>query len=301
MTSKFYAPVLIPTLNRYEHFKKLVESLSKCHNADKTDLIIGLDFPPSEKYYEGWNRIKEYVHTILGFNNVIVIEASQNKGAGGNFRSLINYVFEHRYIGFIASEDDNEVSPNFLDFMNFGIKKCLEDKDIIGVCGYNYDYDMVGYKYDYYYSKDFSAWGWATTCQNYQNIFQEILSASQLNKTFSFKKCISLAFSLKFDLIRSAYYVRKHNVLYGDVLISWYLATNNDKFCLFPKLSKVRNHGHDGSGLDCGTIKNNIFANQIIDTSFTCDYKNQKPPKIEVQGYDWMRLKYRLKVRYAYR
>ena len=157
MNNKIFAPVLIPTLNRYEHLKRLVESLSKCHNADRTDLIIGLDYPPSDKYTEGWKKIKEYLPYITGFNNVIVIEANQNKGAGENFKSLLAYVIEQRYIGFIASEDDNEVSPNFLDFMNFGIKKCLEDKNFLGVCGYNYDYNMDCYNYDYYYAKDFSA------------------------------------------------------------------------------------------------------------------------------------------------
>ncbi len=48
-----YAPVLIPTLNRYEHFKRCLESLELCTGADKTDVYVGLDFPPSEKYHKG--------------------------------------------------------------------------------------------------------------------------------------------------------------------------------------------------------------------------------------------------------
>ena len=45
-----YAPVLIPTLNRYEHLKQCLESLSKCSLAEHTEVYIALDFPPSEKY-----------------------------------------------------------------------------------------------------------------------------------------------------------------------------------------------------------------------------------------------------------
>ena len=45
----FY-PVVIPTLNRFDHFRNCVESLVRCTHADKTELIIGLDFPPYEKY-----------------------------------------------------------------------------------------------------------------------------------------------------------------------------------------------------------------------------------------------------------
>ena len=39
------APVIIPTLCRYDHFKRLMESLNKCTWADKTDVYIGLDYP----------------------------------------------------------------------------------------------------------------------------------------------------------------------------------------------------------------------------------------------------------------
>lgn len=42
-----YAPVIIPTLNRYVHLKRCVDSLAKCTHAPDTELIIGLDYPPT--------------------------------------------------------------------------------------------------------------------------------------------------------------------------------------------------------------------------------------------------------------
>ena len=48
----FY-PVIIYTLNRYEHFRRCVESLARNTHAEQTELVIGLDYPPSEKYVEG--------------------------------------------------------------------------------------------------------------------------------------------------------------------------------------------------------------------------------------------------------
>ena len=51
-----FAPVIIPTLNRYEHFRKCLESLEACTGAEKTDVYVALDFPPSEKYVEGWKK-----------------------------------------------------------------------------------------------------------------------------------------------------------------------------------------------------------------------------------------------------
>ena len=61
MEIKQYAPVWIPTLNRFEHFKRCLESLERCTGADKTDVYVGLDYPPSDKYVEGWKKIDAYL------------------------------------------------------------------------------------------------------------------------------------------------------------------------------------------------------------------------------------------------
>ena len=50
------APVIIPTLCRYDHFKRLMESLNKCTWADKTDVYIGLDYPAKEEHRDGCNE-----------------------------------------------------------------------------------------------------------------------------------------------------------------------------------------------------------------------------------------------------
>ena len=59
-------PVYIPTLNRYEHFRNCVESLARCTHADKIELVVGLDYPPSEKYVEGWKKISTEVTFDFG-------------------------------------------------------------------------------------------------------------------------------------------------------------------------------------------------------------------------------------------
>ena len=53
-----YYPIIIPTLNRYEHFKRCVESLAKNIHSDKTERVIGFDFPPSNKYFDGYEKMK---------------------------------------------------------------------------------------------------------------------------------------------------------------------------------------------------------------------------------------------------
>ena len=77
-----YAPVLIPTLNRYEHLKKCLESLSRCTWAEETEVYVALDYPPSEKYMEGWKKNKEFLENCgdMGFKKLHLIERKENYG-----------------------------------------------------------------------------------------------------------------------------------------------------------------------------------------------------------------------------
>ena len=55
------APVVIPTLNRYTHLRRCVESLEDNTWAEYTDVFISVDFPPEEKYEEGHKKVVEYL------------------------------------------------------------------------------------------------------------------------------------------------------------------------------------------------------------------------------------------------
>ena len=56
-----YAPVIIPTLNRFNHLKRCLESLEQCSGAGYTAVYVGLDYPPSECYEEGWREVTSYL------------------------------------------------------------------------------------------------------------------------------------------------------------------------------------------------------------------------------------------------
>ena len=95
MEIKPYAPFIIPTLNRYDHFRQCLESLEKCTGADKTDVYIGLDFPLSDKYVEGWKKIDNYIsgkEKSNGFKHLIVFRRQKNCGLVGSKGNLGFYV-----------------------------------------------------------------------------------------------------------------------------------------------------------------------------------------------------------------
>ena len=258
-----FAPVVIPTLCRYEHFKRCVESLSRCIHADKTELIIGLDYPSDPKHESGYRKILQYLDSgIKGFKDVVVLKTDVNIGVGENYKRIREYAFS-KYDRLIVSEDDNEFSPAFLDYINTGLDRFEEDVSVMAICGYNYPIDMDGMEDSAYKSQKFSAWGvayWRKKFDVYINtVYTEEYARSVFLSPFKFCK-IFFKNPLLLVGIRS---MLKKNALWGDVMreVSHIL---EHQYAIFPRISLVRNWGHDGSGVNCDVGDNNLFVLQPI-------------------------------------
>ena len=263
MEKKQYAPVLIPTLNRYEHFRRCVESLSRCTYADKTELVIGLDFPPSEKYVEGWEKICDYVNKISGFGEVTIFRRDVNFGVDKNTEDILEYAAK-KYDRYIFSEDDNEFSPNFLDYINQGLDLYRDDPHIFAICGYNYPIDLSEYNKPYYFSHEFAAWGYGCWFEKHKRIFNIIKSP---NYFIDLYKSYTLKVYFKNNLKLMGLSTRIGDGFLGDVYVTSYLHSHN-VFTVFPKVSLVRNWGHDGSGVNCGKEEKKmeeLYTKQVID------------------------------------
>lgn len=257
-----YAPVLIITLNRFEHFKCCVESLSKCTHADKTDLYIALDYPLKESHWEGYKKIKEYIDKIDGFKSTIVIERNENYGMLKNYSDAIQIVLS-KHERFIFSEDDNEFSPNFLAFINKGLEKFKDDKSITAICGYNYPLEISScYNYNFYYYKTFSAWGYGMWRDRYKEFYYSPEELEYFAKNYKYLfRAYQMAEQKPLSILNS---IRKNQPLYGDGVVSLENIKYN-RYCIFPVISKVRNRGHDGTGLHCSKMEDDFFLTQHID------------------------------------
>lgn len=259
-----FAPVLIPTLNRYEHFKRCVESLSACTHADKTDLFIFLDYPLTEKHWDGYRKIEKYVGDIRGFKSVNVIKRAKNYGAVKNLFDSISEMFK-QYDTIILSEDDNEFSIDFLSFVNQGLEIYKERDDIFSISGYNYPvFIPENYRQDIYIWMGFSAWGVGIWKEKWAKVdFSERGGIKNVREFL-----INLNDVIKLNKIANHYipalfHILKQNCLIADGYICRHQFLNK-MYSVFPTLSRVRNIGHDGSGINCGFMKNDIYSSQEI-------------------------------------
>ena len=262
----FY-PVIIPTLNRYNHFIKCVESLRVNTHAEKTELVIGIDYPPSEKYVEGWKKICDYVKRIDGFKKVTIFYREENLGPRGNVAKLREYAFEN-YDALISTEDDNVFSPNFLDYINKGLALYKNDKTIISICGY-----MSPIRFDnidderttFVKLHEYHTWGYGIWKDREDELNDNIpyrYSEYICRRRKDLKKLHKNLRNLYQLIFWPLFFPRLNGKC--DFALSCYCLLN-DKYTIVPVCSLVRNIGSDGSGINTPEILDNRLTQTISD------------------------------------
>ena len=247
---KEWAPVIIPTLCRYDHFVKCFESLEKCYGAENTIVYVGLDFPANKEHEDGYARIDSFLSEKSnnnGFKKLIIIKRNHNLGLGkcGNASQLQDQVLRE-FDKLIFTEDDNVFSPCFLEFINKGLELFKDDYSVLAINGYTHGYP-ISYDSNTFFRQnvDFSAWGygiWKDRCEKLELLnntyFINSLSAINIRKVH------------KNGYNRLLTYLQLclgKNVSLEDNTYSIYAAIN-DMDVVMPVLSLVRNIGWDGTG-----------------------------------------------------
>ena len=251
------APVLIPTLCRFQYFKQCIESLKNNTLSDETEIYIGVDYPTRENHWEGYNKIKGYVKNITGFKRIHVYIHKENLGSIKNTNFLLEKA-RQEHEKYILSEDDNIFSKYFLLFMNRYLNEIKNNDEIIGVCGYSYPFLTKYGIIPIIQGISFSAWGYAMWFKNRSSIEEYIYNGEILNamKNREIRKKVKLKSTYNYNLLMSACRANPRNkckeyFTFTDLAISAYMLIN-DKNVIMPSKSLVRNCGWDGSGEHCG-------------------------------------------------
>lgn len=256
-----FAPIIVPTLCRNEHFVRCISSLSKCAGAEETDLFIGVDYPTKESHWPGYRAICNYCKTITGFKTVNVFYREENYGQLRNTRDIRERIRAAGYETYILTEDDNEFSPNYIMYMNQALDKYRDDPQVLAVCAYPHPDRLLPkkeyYPYNVYCMRAYCAWGagnWFKKQDEYSKFPQA--------------KDIIYSYRMVFRLFANNKYTTVHRLLFryenasGDIRRSAYCTLEN-KFCIFPMVPKVRNWGFDGSGHNCAV--NDSYARRALD------------------------------------
>lgn len=283
-----YAPIAIPTLNRTEHLKRCIKSLQNNPWAQYTPLIISVDFPPEAKYVEGYKKICEYLKKgINGFYSVDIVYQKVNLGAYNNESFLSEYV-AGKYDRYIFTEDDNEFSANFIEYIDRGLELFENDEKVMAICAVGAS-STEDEENNVVLSQNFAGYGYGIWFRKEKQLREGINKDFLLYYARNIRYLLGLAkkqAGVLFAFQSAAYKKEKlyqlpdNAVPYIDQTIKMYLIAE-DKYVASACIRKVRNWGMDGSGVNCPKNEKYRAENLEIDTREHFDYRYSIPMKIQ--------------------
>lgn len=249
------SPILLFVYNRLTHTQRCVEALLRNPLASESELFVYSDGAKDASQQETVNEVRNYIHSISGFKNIIVIERNENWGLA---RNIIDGVTTqvNKYGRVIVLEDDLVVAPHFLKFMNDALEAYKNEPQVGHIQGCDFTQDPT--LPDTFLIKWTGSWGWATWDRAWKHfnpngkaLLQE-LEARKLTYTFDFDGKYGYTRMLRRQI------EGKNN--------SWAIRWNASLFLkgilsLNVGRSLVQNEGFDGSGTNCGG--GGLYASQL--------------------------------------
>jgi len=242
-----FAPIIVFAFNRPESFLNTVNSLLINKEAKDSDLFIFIDGPRNNTIddVEKVKKTKELAFDITGFKIIKIISSKTNKGLAESIIDGVTRVI-NIYGKAIVIEDDLEVASNFLSFINQGLIKYKDENKIFSICGYSNKITIPkDFVYDAYFCTRSSSWGWGTWKNRWNSVDWDLNNWDRIKKTkIDFN---SWGGSDCFKMLRSV----KNRQGNSWAIRFCYTQFIQDKLSLFPTISKVKNRGFDGSGINC--------------------------------------------------
>jgi hypothetical protein len=232
-------PILILTYNRPEKFLKVIKSLRLLKPGK---IYINCDGP---KNFEDITKIKKIRQNILKINWKCKIYENffkKNLGVKCSPEQGIDWFFKKEQFGIIL-EDDCVPSQTFFKFCHTLLIKYKNARNIWAISGYNFKGKTNFGDGDYFISKYFMCWGWATWKRAW-------LKNDKKLKFWKVWKKNSFLRRFFFDNIEIRYWTKMIDKLYAKKLVSWdllFMASmwKNNSFCILPNINMIKNIGFD--------------------------------------------------------
>lgn len=240
-------PVVVFVYARPDHTQRTIRSLAENQGAQDKDLIIFADGPRSERVAGRVREVREFVSTLADrqwFRSVQVRAHDENLGLA---RSVIWGVTDvlQTYDAVIVVEDDLQLAPDFLTFMDAALRFYARDETIWSISGFSPELPaLASYDHSVYLAPRGSSWGWGTWRRGWELVDWGVKDYPAfewaLRRRWAFNRGgrdLAAMLDAQMDGRIDSWAVR------------WcYSQHLHGMHTVFPTVSKVRNTGLDGSG-----------------------------------------------------
>jgi len=246
-----FAPVVVFGYNRPKHLENTLTVLADNDIALKSEVFIFLDGKKEDdktNNVEETYRVADTIKSKKLFKDTTIVKASENRGLA---TSIIDGVSEiiRRYGKIIVLEDDLITSKDFLTFMNEALEWYENNSDIWSISGFSQNISSLNnIKEDVYFLRRATSWGWATWEDRWNQCDWNVTDYRSFRLNISKRQSFNYSGN---DL--SSMLDRQMRGLIDSWAIRWcYSQYKYGKLTVFPKYSKIKNVGADGSGTNAG-------------------------------------------------
>ncbi len=260
---KELAPVVVFTYRRPDHLRNTLTSLMNCHGFEQSPVIIYCDGPQNDEEVSETNATRDLAKSMLG-SRAEYHFSEVNLGLSQSIISGVNDVL-HRYGRIIVVEDDLELSPDFLTFMNKGLERFADDNNVFQISGYMFDVPELKVSSSALFLPLTVSWGWGTWSSSWEK-FDPLATGWEELKT---NKVLRRQFNLDGICDYANMLIMQMQGMRDSWAVRWYWAVFKQKgLVLFPPTSLVYNSGFDGSGTNGrGFIRSFSKTRKKIDLS----------------------------------
>ena len=243
MTNTKYAPISIPVYVRLRELKNLIESLKKNCEAKYTDLYIFSDAALKKEHEKPIEKIREYIKSITGFQNIYITYNEVNLGVKNLEAAIEVPLSKEEYINYV--EEDLIVSKNFLNFMNRALRFYFSEDRVFSVSGYTLPCFKNDYNGRVMFSNSISFWGsglWARKYFQEKENFSDTIALLRLLNKRKLNFCFNNSIKIFLETHRK---LRQGNIT-PDIQIGTFMSLKN-RIQAFPPQSLVLNTGFENS------------------------------------------------------
>jgi GNT-I family len=237
------APVAIFAYRRPDHLRNTLDCLTRCEGFRDSPVLVYCDGPRDDSETDMVMATRKRAREMLGDR----AEYHFSEVNLGLSRSIITGVTKvvNRFGRVIVVEDDLELSPDFLSFMNRALDRYADEERVFQVSGYQFDVPEFKYTVSALFLPFAASWGWATWKRAWDQFdpmaagWEAIRADKNLRQRFNLDGTYDYATML----------LRQMAGLRDSWAVRWYWTLfKAGGLVLFPPVSLVRNTGFDGSG-----------------------------------------------------
>lgn len=259
LSNKIAAPVALFIFRRPLHLRSAITSLLKCKGIQDTPIIVFGDGPRHDAERGEVQAARQLARDMLGDSAVFHFRET-NVGLS---RSIIEGVGDtcREYGRVIVLEDDLELAPSFLEYMNTALEKYAGEDRVLQISGHMFDVPEFEGSEEGMFLPITTSWGWATWQRAWDHFdpdatgWQSLQTDKALRRRFDIDGVYDYSGMLESQMTgrRDSWAVR------------WYWSVfRANGMTLFPPRTLVRNSGHDGSGTHGGGVLRRFRSSTVV-------------------------------------